>query len=119
MDGAGGVTSMAASTAAPTESGTEPVIPSRVAEMVVAPGATPVASPGDPASFEMVATEGLELDQATLAVRSWLLPSPKVPVAVNGCWVPGATVAPDGDTWRETSAAPPALALTYTVVVAA
>ena len=50
-----------------------------VAVMVAVPGDMPVASPEE----VMVATAGSELAQVTVAVRSWVEPSLKVPVAVN------------------------------------
>lgn len=79
-----------------------PVTPEEVAEMVTPPGATPVASPPE----EMVAMVLLEDCQVAVAVRSWVVLSAKVPMAVN-CWVfPGATglmVIAAGVTAMETS----------------
>ena len=60
----------------------EPMTAPRVAEMVVVPDATPLAKP----LTSTVATDGVDEPQLTSAVRSRLLPSLYVPVAVN-CWV--------------------------------
>ena len=46
------------------------------------PAATAVARPAE----EIVATDGVSDDQVTELVRFWVLPSLKVPLAVN-CWV--------------------------------
>ena len=59
-----------------------PVIPLSVAEMLVLPALTAVASP----ALVMVATPVFEEAQVTEPVRFWVLPSEYVPVAVN-CWV--------------------------------
>jgi hypothetical protein len=60
----------------------EPYTEPYAAEMVVPPTATAVASPDE----EMVATPWLAEAQVTDEVTSVVLPSVKVPVAVN-CWV--------------------------------
>src|ERR1700681_2368651 len=49
----------------------------------------------------MVAAEGTEELQLTEVVRSCVLLSLKVPVAVNGCVVPAAKDGFCGFTWRE------------------
>ena len=59
-----------------------PVIPLSVAEMLVLPALTAVASP----ALVMVATPVFEEAQVAEPVRFWVLPSEYVPVAVN-CWV--------------------------------
>jgi hypothetical protein len=41
--------------------------------------------------------------QATSLVRSWVLPSLNVPVAVNCCWEPSVTLGLEGVTRREDS----------------
>jgi hypothetical protein len=64
-----------------------PAIPLSVAEMLVLPALTPVASP----PLVMVVTPVLEEVQVTDPVRFWVLPSEYVPVAVN-CWVPPAVI---------------------------
>jgi hypothetical protein len=60
----------------------EPLMPSRVAVIVVVPTATGVASP----NVSMPATVGSELSQVTSPVISAVLPSEYVPVA-EYCWV--------------------------------
>lgn len=74
-----------------TASVAEPETP-RVALMTVVPllvfAAT--ASPRDPAALLIVATPGSDEAQVTRLVRSAVVPSGKVPVAVN-CWVVPAT----------------------------
>lgn len=60
-----------------------PAIEPRVAEIVLFPAATPVASP----ALLIVATAAFEEAQVACAVMFWVLPSEYVPVAVN-CRVP-------------------------------
>ena len=62
-----------------TLNGTEAVIEPRVAVIIVPPGARPDTTPPD----VMEANAGLDEDQITLEVRLCVLPSLKVPVAVN------------------------------------
>lgn len=64
---------------------TEEIFPN-VALMKVWPRLTDVANPFDPAALLIVATLVAEELQVTAVVRSCVLPSEKVPVAVN-CWV--------------------------------
>jgi len=64
----------------------------------VVPGDTPVATPFEPVTFEIVATE-LSLDnQLTVAVRSCVDPSEKIPMAVKDCSSPVGTVELVGST---------------------
>jgi hypothetical protein len=79
-----GVTMSAASGAVVTVRVVVPVTPWKVALIVVVPAATAVASPGLPAALLIVATPGTEETQVTVVVRSWLVPSLKIPTAVNG-----------------------------------
>jgi hypothetical protein len=75
-----------------------PEIEPDVAVIVVVPIPVPVASP----ELSIVATTGAEEVQLTGEVRSWVLLSEYVPVAVN-CWfVPSAMDALDGETEIET-----------------
>jgi hypothetical protein len=68
-----------------------------VAVMVVVPAVTAVASP----LLSTVATAVLEELQVTEMVTSWVVPSEKVPVAVN-CWVvPPGTLGLAGVTAME------------------
>ena len=65
----------------------EPVIAPDVALMLVVPVATPVARPWLPLVLLIVAMPVSDEAHVTDVVRFWVLPSLKVPVAVN-CWVP-------------------------------
>src|SRR6185369_1385086 len=69
----------------------EPVTAPEVALMVVVPVATPVARPWLPLVLLIVATPVSDDAHVTEVVRSWVLPSLKVPVAVN-CWVPATLI---------------------------
>ena len=64
----------------------EPVIVPEVALIVVVPVATAVARPWVPLVLLIVATPVLVDAHVAAVVRFWVLPSVKVPVAVN-CWV--------------------------------
>ena len=64
-----------------------PVIPADAAPMVVLPALAAVATP----VVVIVATLGLDEDQVTEAVRSWVLPSLYVPVALY--WILDPTFA--------------------------
>ncbi len=55
--------------------------------MWLVPPARPVTRPCDPAAFETSATIGVSEDQVTLVVRSAIVPSLYVPVALS-CTVP-------------------------------
>ena len=66
-----------------TVSVVEPKTPPDVAVICVVPAATPVASPLEPAAFEIVATDPSLDDHVTESVKSCVLPSENVPVAVN------------------------------------
>src|SRR5580765_4337287 len=70
-----------------TVSTVEPVIVPEVALIVVVPAATPVARPWVPLVLLIVATPVSDEAHVTDVVRFWVLPSLKVPVAVN-CWTP-------------------------------
>ncbi len=63
-----------------------PLTPDRLAEMVLDPVATVVASPCEPAAFDIVAAELFDDAHVTDVVRSCVEPSEYVPVAAN-CWV--------------------------------
>jgi hypothetical protein len=94
MLGAAGVTAIDTSFAAAGETVMVAValMPLTVADTVVVPAATAVAKPVE----LMVATAVLLLAQVTVEVTSPVVPSLKVPVAVN-CWVaPMASVAVAG-----------------------
>jgi hypothetical protein len=91
ISGFTGVTAIETSLAPETVSVVEPVTPECVAEIVALPRARLLARPYVPAVFETGAPAADEL-HSTWVVRSWMVPSEKVPVAVN-CWlVPRAIV---------------------------
>lgn len=98
-----GLTVIDTRTGAYTVSPDDPEMLPRVAVIVVAPAASVVANP--PAAI--VAMFGaLELQFAE-EVRSWVLPSLYVPVAVNCCVVPSGIEADGGLTVIETRAGTP------------
>lgn len=101
IDGMAGVIAIETSVAGVTVNDVEPVTEPEEAEIVVEPTATLVALP--PAAI--VATPALEEFQVTDAVRSCVLPSVNVPVAVNACLVPSATDEFAGVTAIDTKAA--------------
>src|SRR5580658_2874451 len=68
----------------------------KTALIVVVPTLVPVATPGLPDAFEIVATAELELDQVTASVRSWVDLSLKVPVAANDAVDPFETLGATG-----------------------
>jgi len=103
--GSTGSTAIEVKVAAVTASWVEPVTPPSEAEIVVDPTPTPLARPCEPAASETVATDRLELDQETWAVKSCVLESLNTPVAANCCRVPRAIEGSVGATWIETSAA--------------
>jgi hypothetical protein len=82
ITGSEGVTSSELSAALEIVSKLEPVMPVCVAEIVELPTATLSARPSVPGVFETWAV-ATEESQVTSAVRSWVVPSVKVPVAVN------------------------------------
>ena len=84
-----------------TVSKVEPVADPDVALMFAVPAATLVASPVLPT----VAVDVVSDDQVADAVRFCVLPSVKVPVAVNCCVVPSAIEAVWGVTAIETRVA--------------
>src|SRR5262249_40229063 len=86
--GFAGVTAIEAS-AGVTVSTVDPVTPASVALIVDVPAASALASPIDPAVFEIVAVDVFEDAQVAAFVRSWCEPSEKVPIATN-CWLPPA-----------------------------
>ena len=100
-----GVTSIATSVMGATVSCADPVIPPRAAEIVVAPAPMALASPCEPAAFEMEAMAAFELAQDTCAVTSCVVESLNVPIAPNCCWPFVATVAAAGVTSMETRVA--------------
>lgn len=80
-----GVTAIATSCALFTVSVVEADMLPEVAVIVAEPAATEVASPIDPAVLLIVATPTFEETQTTVVVRSCVVLSENVPIAVN-CW---------------------------------
>lgn len=100
MPGLVGVTSMDTSVAGVTESVVDPVMLPDAAVIVVEPGATAAADP-----LLTVATPVLDELQVTDAVRSCVVLSVNVPVAVHCCAVPLAIEGLVGVTAMDTSVA--------------
>ena len=112
MLGLVGVTDMDTSVAEVTVSVEDPEIVPEAAEMDVVPAATELANPMEPAVLLMAATEVFEELQATVAVRSCVVLSENVPVAMN-CWfVPLTMPGLVGEIAKDTSVA----GVTVTVV---
>jgi hypothetical protein len=78
-----------------------PETPVNVAVTLTEPALKAAATPWVSWRFDIVAIELSETVQVTLAVRSRVLPSPKVPVALNCFVVPTLRVALEGDTATE------------------
>jgi hypothetical protein len=97
MDAVAGLTMMESSVALVTVSVLVPETPLMLALIVAEPGATAFARPITPFKL-MVATEGADDFHVTCDVRSLLLPSLKLPFAVNWAVVPGAIDAAAGET---------------------
>ena len=87
--------------AAVTVNKVEPVTVPELAFTVAVPAPALVARP----LASMLAVEGVFDDHATVPVRSCMLPSVNVPVAVNCCFVPSAIDGSGGVTAMDTSAA--------------
>src|ERR1700716_484373 len=90
--GSAGVTAINCGVAAVTNTEATPLTPPPVAVIFTAPAASPVTTPwpvtpvmypGMPGSLLTVATAGLPDDHCTDLVRSCLLPSAKVPIAIK------------------------------------
>ena len=78
------------------------VIPPHVAVTLVLPAATDVANPLEPVALLIVATDVVAVTQVTCVVRSCVVPSESVPIAVSETFSPFTTEGWDGDTARET-----------------
>jgi hypothetical protein len=82
-----------------------PVTLPDVAVIVVEPAATDAAKPLDPTALLIVAAPAIDELHVTAAVKSCVVLSEYVPMAVN-CWVvPNAMLGPVGVTVRDTSVA--------------
>lgn len=95
-----GETTIVFSTAGVTLRGAFPEIPPELAVMVALPTAIAFARPRFPEKL-ILATAGWEEVHATLVVTSRVLPSEKLPVAVNFCVSPAAIEAFPGVICRE------------------
>jgi hypothetical protein len=112
IDGVAGVTAIDTSTAVVTARVVLPLIEPDVAVIVVVPTPALVAKPLLPGVLLIVATVADDELHCTVVVISWVLPSVKVPVAVNCCAVPRGTLGVAGVTAIETRAA----GVTFTLV---
>ena len=88
IEGFPGVTAMETSAAELTVNAVEPCTDPEIALMLAEPVATLLANPWLPALLLMVATEVVSELHCTVAVMFCMLPSVKVPVAVNWTVVP-------------------------------
>jgi hypothetical protein len=89
-----------------TDNTVKPEILPEVAVIVVGPGVTEAANPFEPAALLIVATDLDEEPQVTDVVRSRVVLSEYVPVALNCCVVPKAIRGLAGVTSIEVSVAP-------------
>ena len=83
IEGVGGVTWIETSVADVTVSWVVPAKPPNAAEIVTVPAAAPLAKPSVPTALLMVAMALSDELQVAEAVRSWVVVSLYVPVAVN------------------------------------
>jgi hypothetical protein len=107
IDGAAGVTAIEESVAAAivTVRVVEPMTPPTAAVIAVVPAATPVARP----AAETVAVPAIDEVQVAMAETSFVVPSLKVPLAVNACVAPTAIDGFPGMTAMDVSVAMPAV----------
>ena len=101
IDGSGGVMAIETSIAGVTVSSVEPATDPDIALMLAVPVPTPLESP----VLLIVATETVSDDHVAVVVRSCVLPSLYVPVAVNCCVVFSAIEGRAGVTAIETRVA--------------
>jgi hypothetical protein len=95
-----GVTAIETRLAPVTVTAALPVIDPELAFTLPVPRPIPVANPEE----STVTTTGADDDHVT-DVNIWVLPSSKIPVAINACFVPAAIVTGDGVTEMETRCA--------------
>ncbi len=105
MPGLFGVTPMETRVAEVTVSKVDPEILPDVAEIVVEPVATALASPSEPAALLMVPAAMMDDSHVTMVDTSCVVLSENVPVAVNCCCVPVAILGLAGVTARAMSVA--------------
>ena len=94
-----GVTAIEDRVAAVTVNVVEPMRAPEVAVMVAVPIERAVVRPLLPAAFDTVAVASADDDQVTLSVRSSVVLSVYVPVAVNACVVAGLFGVVTGAVW--------------------
>src|SRR5436190_1547229 len=111
-DGSIGVISIDTSVAGVTVSVVVPETAPMNAVIVTVPGSTPVAKPFAPAAFVTLAVVAFVDAHVAWVVRSCVVPSVNVPIAVNWTVVPSAIDGVVGVIWIETSVA----AVTVSVV---
>jgi len=97
---------------APTVTTVSPLTESEVAVIVIDPSVIPVAKPCDPAALLIEATFVAEELHVTEVVRSCVLASVYVPVALNCCVAPSAMFVASGFTVIETSDAASTVSVT-------
>ena len=83
MEGLVGVTAIEVRTAEVTVTAVAPDTPAKVALIIALPTAVPVTTPWLGAVLLTAATNGAEEAQVTNAVRFWVVPSEKSPVAMS------------------------------------
>ena len=98
IEGFAGVTAIEVRTAEVTVTVLAPDTPPRVAVIVALPTPIPVTRPWLPGASLTVASDGAEETQVTNAVRFWVVPSEKSPVAMSCSLVP---VGDCGIGWRD------------------
>lgn len=108
-----GVIARDTSVAGVTVSDVDPETLPKAALIVVAPAASDVARPLEPAVLLMVAMDVVDELQVTEVVRSWVVLSENVPVAINCLFVPDAMLGSSGVTARDTSVAAVTLSLNH------
>jgi hypothetical protein len=101
----GGAIAIETKTAGVTVKVAVPLTLPETALMLDVPALRAEANPCEPEASLMVATLAAEELQYAVCVRSCVVPSVKVPVAVNCCVVPAATEGSGGDTAIETNVA--------------
>ena len=105
MVGALGETTIPISVGAVTVSEVLSLAPKTLAVMVVLPAARALAKPALPGALLIVATPVTDEDQLASVVRSCVVLSEKLPVAVNCCDLPVRIDGARGSTVSETSVA--------------
>ena len=98
MEAVDGTSAMDTSVALLTVSVAVPTCPENTAEIVLAPGCTPVACPAVLTALLMVAAAEFDEVQFTTVVKLWVSPLANVPTAPKGIQKPAGTVLVCGNT---------------------